>query len=454
MMNIQTPSLPFLRQPAREPVASRPATGPAPTAGKDPAGFASLLRQTQAAPASRPAPARASERNAKNDNVSDNDIDADAETTDAPDTANPTEAHAAPVAQGRLSRASAAGKPRPAEAAGSMQRGAKSATDAVDGRDRVPPDAAADKAALQTLPPVLEPLPSPLPMPSLEGPERGMSHDLTGVDTNRTGADSAGPAAAAADASRLAAADAAQAASTGPTGPNSVTAKADAAATNERSDKALANDARSDASTSAGLFAQTINEQRAVEKAPAPLVGASAVDGTGAAPAAGATFAPNPTAGSHPAAPVAVALATPVTAPAFAQELGLRMSVLARDGVQHAELHLNPADMGPVSVHIVMDGSRAQVDFGADVAATRAAIEAGLPALAGALRDAGFTLAGGGVSQHSRGRGDSDSSAGGDGGPAGPRGRRIDASALDAATGAAHRAQRRTVSLGGLDLYA
>jgi len=92
-----------------------------------------------------------------------------------------------------------------------------------------------------------------------------------------------------------------------------------------------------------------------------------------------------------------VTIATPVAAPVFAQSLGLQMSVLARDGVQHAELHLNPADMGPVSVQIVMDGTQARVDFGADVAATRHAIEAGLPELASALRDAGFTLAGGGV---------------------------------------------------------
>ena len=53
--------------------------------------------------------------------------------------------------------------------------------------------------------------------------------------------------------------------------------------------------------------------------------------------------------------------------------------------------------MGPVSVQIVMDGTQARIDFGADLAATRHTIEAGLPELASALRDAGFTLVGGGV---------------------------------------------------------
>jgi len=106
--------------------------------------------------------------------------------------------------------------------------------------------------------------------------------------------------------------------------------------------------------------------------------------------------------------------------------------------------------MGPVSVQIVMDGTQARVDFGADVAATRHAIEAGLPELASALRDAGFTLAGGGVSQHSRGRGDG---SGGDA-SSGPGTRRAaSADAVDRAD-ASGRAARRVVRLGGLDLYA
>ena len=97
-----------------------------------------------------------------------------------------------------------------------------------------------------------------------------------------------------------------------------------------------------------------------------------------------------------------LSLSTPVNAAEFREALGLQVSLLARNGVQTAELHLNPADMGPVSIQIVMDGNQARVDFGADVAATRKAIEASMPELASALRDAGFTLAGGGVSQHAK----------------------------------------------------
>jgi flagellar hook-length control protein FliK len=86
--------------------------------------------------------------------------------------------------------------------------------------------------------------------------------------------------------------------------------------------------------------------------------------------------------------------------PQFGSALGAQVTLLTREGVQQARLTLHPAEMGPISVQIALDGKAAHVDFHAEVAATRSAIEAALPALASALRDAGFTLAGGGVFQH------------------------------------------------------
>jgi flagellar hook-length control protein FliK len=49
------------------------------------------------------------------------------------------------------------------------------------------------------------------------------------------------------------------------------------------------------------------------------------------------------------------------------------------------------------------------VDFQADLAPTRQALESSLPALAGALQEAGLTLAGGGVFQQSPGQQGQDS---------------------------------------------
>jgi len=81
----------------------------------------------------------------------------------------------------------------------------------------------------------------------------------------------------------------------------------------------------------------------------------------------------------------------------FAPALGAQVTLWVKDGVQEARLQLHPADLGPVTVQIALDGQAAHIDFTAAVAATRESIEQSLPALAAALRESGFTLAGGGV---------------------------------------------------------
>ncbi|HCU54503.1 MAG TPA: hypothetical protein DIC36_09605 [Gammaproteobacteria bacterium] len=83
----------------------------------------------------------------------------------------------------------------------------------------------------------------------------------------------------------------------------------------------------------------------------------------------------------------------------FAPEMAARLTLLAGEGVQRAELRLNPVEMGPVSVHLRLDGQQAQVEFHAQHAMTREVLERSLPELASALRDAGLTLSGGGVFQ-------------------------------------------------------
>ncbi|MDB6000434.1 MAG: hypothetical protein JWP52_2133 [Rhizobacter sp.] len=146
--------------------------------------------------------------------------------------------------------------------------------------------------------------------------------------------------------------------------------------------------------------------ERAPEFAKELHAAASAMDGIGNVGAAGHA-APSEAAASTSAAPADAPLpefvmTTPADAPEFAQSLGVQVSVMARDGVGHAQLHLNPSEMGPIAVKIVMDGSQAQVDFTAASAHTRQIIEAGLPELAAALKDAGLTLSGGGVFDQSR----------------------------------------------------
>jgi len=116
-----------------------------------------------------------------------------------------------------------------------------------------------------------------------------------------------------------------------------------------------------------------------------------------------APAAPTPT----PEAPPAQAtLAPPPGSAAFPAALGAQLSTWLKDGVQYATLELNPQDMGPIDVRIAMRDGRAEVQLGADVAATRAALTEALPELAEALGDVGLSLSGGSVSdqtgQHAR----------------------------------------------------
>jgi flagellar hook-length control protein FliK len=98
-------------------------------------------------------------------------------------------------------------------------------------------------------------------------------------------------------------------------------------------------------------------------------------------------------------APVDTALGQDVRRPEFVPAFSARIATLVQEGVEHARVHLNPVEMGPVSLQLSLDGQQVRVDMTAEVAATRLALEQALPTLASALREAGFTLSGGGVSQ-------------------------------------------------------
>jgi flagellar hook-length control protein FliK len=92
-------------------------------------------------------------------------------------------------------------------------------------------------------------------------------------------------------------------------------------------------------------------------------------------------------------------VAVPLDSDGFAPALGARLAVLARDGIEQARLNVHPAELGPIAVRLALEGAQVRVDMSAEFQATRQALEQALPALAGALRESGFTLAGGGVFQ-------------------------------------------------------
>jgi flagellar hook-length control protein FliK len=147
----------------------------------------------------------------------------------------------------------------------------------------------------------------------------------------------------------------------------------------------------------AALAAQASREVargRAVEADALSLapVGAAGVAGTG--PASATVMSARSDA---LAAGISAHVSPAIDSAAFAPALATQVRWLVQGGVQQAQLTLNPAEMGPVTVQIVVDGREARIAFGADLAATRSAIESSLPMLAAALDDSGLKLTGGGV---------------------------------------------------------
>lgn len=191
--------------------------------------------------------------------------------------------------------------------------------------------------------------------------------------------------------------------------PAAATGAADTAAGNARTSLRSAVAQRSTAAASAATATIAIADAAAdAAREPAgaaagrPALPAVEAPTSAVASATVATPAAHASAGAAPAAAATApswsgALAASIDSPAFAPALGARLVTLLRGGVEHARLQLHPAELGPILVQISVDGSSAQIDFAAAHAATRDALQEAVPTLASALRDAGLSLAGGGV---------------------------------------------------------
>ena len=388
----------------------------------DTAGFASLLRQTQVAPSPAPSPSPATPAESK-------PMAEKAPANDAQDEAPPPqESDAATRTRMLKAKMRSTDMPAPPREA----RSTPDTRDATDANAAESTDAADKTAADDCKAPETQLTPGEAPIdPSVMHWLAGLQRAAAGpTDEPREGARGK-TASTDTDTSAIESRSAAKS-----------TRAADLKADTDLKDKAMQGRTPLTEAAATSPFTAALAEHGGIVEKPLSKV----VEGVKDLAAAGAT-APARSAGIDAPAPAAVPIATPVTAPDFAHELGLSLAVLAKDGVQTAELHLNPADMGPVSVQIVMDGTQARVDFGADMAATRQAIEAGLPELASALRDAGFTLAGGGVSQHAGGR-----RGGNDQGT--PEARRERGIVIEDEVKRVATAARRIVTNGGVDLFA
>ena len=117
----------------------------------------------------------------------------------------------------------------------------------------------------------------------------------------------------------------------------------------------------------------------------APLAPALGGHASGAIPAA--ALAPHQaTLPSHP------------SSPAFAGELGAEVRFMVEAGLQQAELHLNPAELGPIQIQLSLNGQAAEISLAAAHGATRESLQQALPVLREMLAEDGLQLAQAGVS--------------------------------------------------------
>ncbi|HUX89182.1 MAG TPA: flagellar hook-length control protein FliK [Gallionellaceae bacterium] len=117
--------------------------------------------------------------------------------------------------------------------------------------------------------------------------------------------------------------------------------------------------------------------------------------------------APAPTAA---AAASPISISTPVTQPAWGDEFGQKITWMATQRNQSAELHLNPPQLGPLDVVLKVNGDQATAMFTSPHAAVRDAIEQALPKLREMLADNGIMLGNAMVSDQPA-RNDQDSSS-------------------------------------------
>lgn len=120
-----------------------------------------------------------------------------------------------------------------------------------------------------------------------------------------------------------------------------------------------------------------------------------ALDEVARAPAAAQVPAP----AARSAAAPAVVPGPPLDAadPELGGELGTRLQWMADQKIGHAEIRLNPAELGPVEVRLRLDGDKILADFSSTSADARQAIEQSLPRLREQLDAAGLQLAQAGV---------------------------------------------------------
>lgn len=146
-------------------------------------------------------------------------------------------------------------------------------------------------------------------------------------------------------------------------------------------------------------------------------------------------------------------VATPVSSPAWPQQLGQQLVQFAqRGGEQHVKLQLHPAELGPLSISLKVGEQGTQAHFLSAHAQVRQVVEQAIPQLREALAEQGISLGETSVGEQRQQNGESELAEGGSN-AAGQAGSTLEGGSEDASEPAS--LQPRTMAIDGrVDLYA
>ncbi len=85
-------------------------------------------------------------------------------------------------------------------------------------------------------------------------------------------------------------------------------------------------------------------------------------------------------------------LEIPVGSPGWSDGVGERVQWMASQGIQRAEIHVHPKELGPMEIRLTMRDEVAQVSIHAAHAATREAVDASIPRLREMMAEANVNL--------------------------------------------------------------
>ncbi|MFN0162064.1 MAG: flagellar hook-length control protein FliK [Burkholderiales bacterium] len=97
------------------------------------------------------------------------------------------------------------------------------------------------------------------------------------------------------------------------------------------------------------------------------------------------------------ASPARLAIEAPVGTARFIDQAAQRVTWMARNGVEHAEIRVRPADLGPITVRIELTNNEVLVNFAVTQPDTRVAVEDALHRLEEMLAENGLAMSGANV---------------------------------------------------------